>query len=170
MTSFTFRMPAGIPGEVNRLWAGTTIEPNIQETPFFLNYGLAAVMDTSTGAVRPPASGDTSIYGFVCRPFPFQAGAASGQYGSQPLGTVVAPPQAGVIDIMRRGYITVLLGGSTAAVKGGQVYVWITASTGAHVLGQVEAAASSGNTLAPANSTFNGPADSSGNVEIGFNI
>lgn len=170
MTAFAYRMPAGIPGEMQRIWAGTTIEPNVQESPYVPAYGNAVFMDTTTGCVRAVQAGDTTIYGFAVRPYPIQAGASYGAWGGQPLGQPIAPPQEGVIDVLRRGYINVLLGGSTAAKKGGEVYVWVAASSGAHVQGQVEAASASSNTVALPTSTFQGPADSNGNVEIGFNI
>lgn len=172
MVAFSYRMPAGIPGEMQRIWSGTTIEQNVQESPFIAAYGMACILDSNTGCVRAVQAADTalSIYGFAVRPYPIQAGAASGQFGAQPLGTPIAPPQIGVIDILRRGYINVLLGGSVAAKKGGAVFIWIAASSGAHVQGQPEAAATGGSTIAVADCIFQGPADASGNVEISFNI
>jgi hypothetical protein len=69
---------------------------------------------------------------------------------------------------MMRGFMTVLLGGTTAAINGGQVYVWSAASSGSHVQGQVEAANPGGSGFAVTGALFSGPADASGNTEISY--
>jgi hypothetical protein len=73
--------------------------------------------------------------------------------------------------VLVRGYMSVLLSGSTAATKGGTVFVW-TGNTGtAHpVLGGFEAATSTACIALPASTYFTGPADSNGITEIAFNI
>ena len=166
MVAYTLRMPSGIPGEVNRGWhatieaqvvtpSGTTGAPTV--------YGVPMVIDATAGNVghmRTVASPDTaaSVYGFLVRPFPTN----SSQDG---LGTST-PPANGVCDIMTVGYMTVMLNGSTAATKGGTVYVWSAASSGAHVLGGIEAASPGGSGFALPGCVFMGPGDASGNVEI----
>ena len=163
--AFLYRMPAGIPGDVNRAQAAT-IEAQVLTpsgtTGHPTAYGLAVQIDSSTHQVRIVADPDTSAYGFLVRPFPTNS-------GTDGLGTST-PPLTGICDVLKRGYMTVKLGGSTAAVKGGAVYVWSSADSGAHVKGQVEAADPSTDGFLVARSYFMGPADADGNVEIGFNI
>lgn len=169
--AFQFRMGAGFPGDVNRTHP-VSIEPALPNasTPPTL-YGEAVLVDTATNSVRPFAAGDTGVtaaYGITVRPYPFQQSSAS-NYGAAALGSA-APPTTGAIDIMRSGYMTVQIPAGVAVTKGGAVYVWCAASSGAHVQGGFEGAASGGNTAALAGCTFNGPADASGVVEIAFNI
>lgn len=188
MVAFLYRMPAGIPGEVNKIWAAV-IEPGVI-TPFGTSgapsaYGVPLVIDATTGNMRTLLTADgtsfvmggntvTTIasgalgingfypYGILVRPFPTG--------GTQdPLGTST-PPTSGACDVLKSGYINVLLSGSVAAVKGGQVYIWIAAASGTHILGGWEAAPSAGNAILVPNCYFNGPADAAGNTEIAFNV
>ena len=173
MVAYLTRMPAGIPGEVNRGWA-STIEP-ASVTPSGTTgaptaYGIPVVIDQTggnVGNIRMVASGDTTgvIYGLLARPFPTQ----SPVWGADPIGAAV-PPTQGVVDVLRAGYMTVLLSGSSAAVKGNQVYIWTAAASGTHIVGGFEATNPSGNGILLTNGIFMGPADASGNVEIAFNI
>jgi hypothetical protein len=162
-------MPAGIPGEVNRGWH-SVIEAQVI-TPYGTTgaptaYGIPLVVDATVGNVGNmrafASSGDTgaNIYGFLVRPFPTQTIASDG------LGTST-PPTSGPCDVCRSGYMTVTLTGSTAATKGGRVYIWASTSGGTHVTGGVLAAAETSG-LALAGATFMGPADTLGNVEISF--
>jgi hypothetical protein len=170
MTALLYRMPAGIPGEVNRAQS-SKIEANIitptgtSGHPTML--GGPVVMDATSKAMRLPTTGDAaaSIYGFLCRRYPSGPGAG----GNDPLGTGT-PPDSGVCDVLRSGYITTKLYGATAAAKGGQVYVRLDNAGAGQVNGGVEAASDTTHTVAPANCTFMGPADANGNVEISFNI
>lgn len=169
MNAFTFRMPAGIPGDINRVGTATVeagiITPS-GTTGAPLAYGVPLQVDTTTGNVgnmRTVNVSDTMIYGVLARPFP-TGGSQDG------LGTST-PPTSGTCDVLKRGYMTVLLsGGSSAAVKGGQAYVWGAATSGSHVQGGWEATSSSGATITVTGAYFMGPADSAGNTEIGFNI
>jgi hypothetical protein len=171
MVAYAYRMPAGIPGEVNRI-ASAAIEAQVvstatNEAP--TAYGVPVVVSATGGNVgnmrqlaAADAGGVTSIYGFLVRPFPTGA--------SQDALSTSTPPTAGIIDMLKRGYMHVLLQGSTAAAKGGQVYIYVGASASGHPLcGQVEAASSS-NCIVPGSSYFMGPADTNGIVEIAFNI
>jgi hypothetical protein len=64
------------------------------------------------------------------------------------------------------GYISAKLN-TGVAQKGGAVFIWVAATSGAHIQGGFEVAASGGNTCALDESySFNGPADANGNVEI----
>ena len=171
MVAFTYRMPGGIAGNISR-YQGLTAEPQ-QITPYGTTgaptfYGCALVVDATAGNVgnmRLPAAGDTaaSIYGVLIRSFPVQGGQADG------LGNV-APPASGIIDVMKRGYMSVFLNGSTAAAKNGTVYVRIAAPSAGKVIGGFEAAADSSNTVTLTNAYFSSPADASGFVELCYNI
>lgn len=161
--AYQFRMPAGIPGDINRAFAATVETAMLSgATPGkFTNYGFAGVINAADGVFRVVAAGDAAVYGFLARPYPTN----SSQDG---LGTST-PPTSGAGDVLRRGYMTVKLYGATAAVKGGKVYVRIQNAGAGQVIGGVEAAADAGNTI-DGNAVFMGPADSDGNVEIAYNI
>ncbi len=168
MVAYLYRMPAGIPGDVNRAQAAT-IEPQVitpdGETGHPTAYGVPLVIDATTGWVRTLVAGDDTahvVYGLLARPYPTN----STQDG---LG-VGTPPLNGPVDVLRRGYMTVLLSGDTPAVNGGQVYVWTSAATGSHITGGFEATDPSTDGFAVVGSYFKGPADADGNTEIGFNI
>lgn len=170
--AYTYRMGAGFVGDVNRTHPAS-IEPvliDVNSPP--TAYGQAVVVDPTTQGVRPLGAGDTSldaIYGITVRPFPLQQSSAN-NYGTIGIGAAT-PPVAGVMDVLRSGYIMAALTGNASAVKGGRVYVWVAASSGNHVQGGFEAAATGGSTILLDEKTyFNGPADANGVVEIGFNI
>lgn len=170
--AFLYRMGAGNPGDVNRTHPAS-IEPTLQHaTTPVVGYGHACVIDTTTQTVRRVAAGDTAItdvYGFSVRPFPAQS-SGGGAYGAESLGAAV-PPATGPLDVLRSGYIMAQLpAGAAAAKKGGQVFIWVAADSGAHKQGGVEVAASAGNTAALSKATFNGTQDSNGVVEIIYNI
>jgi hypothetical protein len=124
-----FRSPAGIPGDVTRKH-DTTLEP-VTIGASAVAHGAPAKL--SGGLLAPIAGGDdaSDIYGFLARPYPMQ-------------GTVndlgqATTPAGGQGDVMRRGYMAVLLASGTAA-KGGQVFVRVTEDTGKAV-GDIEAVA-----------------------------
>lgn len=168
--AYQFRMGAGFAGDVNRTHPASIEPVLIDASAPPTAYGQAVLIDPTTQGVRPFASGDTAVTianGVTVRPYPFQQPSTT-NYGSIGFGSGT-PPTSGVMDILRQGYISAQVVGSP--VKGGAVYVWCAASTGSHVQGGFEAAASAGNTAALANAKFNGPADSTGVAEIvfGFN-
>lgn len=169
MTAYQFRMPAGIPGAVNRT-DQSTIEPIALDATFpFLAYGRFGKTSAS-GTFIPLIANDAAsvITGLLVRPFPTN----SSQNG---LG-VSTPPQAGGIgDRMKRGYMTVALNWG-AAVKDGQVYVCNVAS-GNQVVGDIGSTTLGGNAVAVVGCFFTGPSDTTGSaadvvgqVEIAFNI
>lgn len=162
MVAYTYRLPAGIPGTVHRIEAATIEPQEIDPTAPPSAYGVA--VKVVSGRVQALASGDAvgAIYGINVRDFP---GVAS----QDPLGTST-PPTKGGASILKRGYINVLLGGATAAVKGGAVYVRVAAAAAGKPIGGFEAAADSTNTVVLPNSYFMGPADAYGNTEIAYNI
>lgn len=165
MVAFTYRMPAGIPGEVVSIGLSPMIEPQVitpsGTTGAPTAYGVPLIIDATTGRVRTLTAGDTSVYGLLVRPFPTNS-------SQDALGTNT-PPAAGPCDVMRRGNMTVLLSGSTAAVNGGQVYVWTAAASGSHITGGFEASDPSGSGFAITGCVFKGPADADGNTVIEFN-
>lgn len=173
--AFTYRMPAGIPGDVNRAFAAT-IEPNtimVGNPPTF--YGEAVAIDPATGGIRPvgAADDDTDFYGLYVRPFPTNQQTTTQFFGQNTLGSVQTPPAVGMCDVLKRGYMLTTLYGATAAQPGGAVYVRIQNPGAGEVVGGVEAAADGGNTVQAGtrkNTYFRGPADSSGNIELAWNI
>jgi hypothetical protein len=167
MVAYLLRMPAGIPGEVNRAAGGMVAEP-IAITPLGTTghptvYGVPIVVDQTGGNVgnaRIFASGDAVgvLYGLLIRPFP--------AFSSQDALNVSTTPNEGPVDVLRVGYMTVLLSGSSAAVKGNPVYLWTAAPSGTHILGGFEASNPGGSGFVLPHSVFMGPGDASGNVEI----
>ena len=180
MVAFLYRIPAGIPGDVNRSF-GARVEA-INVTPFGTTgaptaYGVPMVVDQTGGNVgnaRTVQAADTAalIYGILVRPYPSQSlpvvTAGTGLY-NDPFGAGV-PPAKGPVDVLRAGYISVLLSGSTAAAKGAPVYIWTAAPSGQHITGGFEATNPSTNGIALNNTYFMGPADANGNTEIMFNL
>lgn len=175
---FKYNMPSGIPGAISRAGGGVVldVEPiSLSSSAPFAAYGVAGQVDGS-GNFRALNSGDTTIFGFLSRPFPFNATTATGFFGQSQLGTAAVPPQSGGEGaVMRAGYMTVLLqsnnagSGGLTVIKGGQVYVCIQNPPAGGAVGGVTGAADGGNTIT-CNATFTGPADSSNNVEIEFNV
>jgi len=162
VNAFVSRMPAGIPGTLSRGAAQATVD-TVNLTPnSFTAYGQGGLIDAVTGNFRVPAAGDTAITGVLLRPFPTN----SSQDG---LGTST-PPAKGLVDRMLRGFVSVLLGGATAAVKDGAVYCRIQNPSAGKVVGGFEAAADGGNTILVPGGFFTGPADANGITEIRFNI
>lgn len=167
MVAYLTRMPAGIPGEVNRGFS-SMIEP-IGVTPFGTSgaptaFGIPVVIDATSGNIgnaRAVTAGDTAAYGLLVRPYP--------AFSSQDALGTSTPPKEGPVDVLRFGYMTVKLAGSTAAVKGGVVYVWAAASSGSHVQGGFESTNPTTNGFAIPG-VFMGPADANGNVEISVNF
>lgn len=169
--AFQFRMGAGFPGDVNRTHPASIEPALIDASAPPTAYGQAVLVDATTQGVRPFAAGDTAVtvaYGVTVRPYPTQQSSGS-NFGAASFGAAT-PPASGVTDVLRLGYIMGTVPVGQAPVKGGAVYVWCAASSGAHVQGGFEASATGGSTAALANATFNGSPDANGNVEIVFNI
>lgn len=162
-TAFQFRMPAGIPGNISRAWASPMVEPQ-EITPFGTTgaptaYGLGGLIDATTGMFRVPAAGDAALNGVLVRSFPTN----STQNG---LG-VSTPPLGGIIDMLKIGYMSVLLQNVTACKKQGAVYCCIQNAPVGGQVGGFEAAAN-GNNILVTNAYFTGPADANGNTEVRF--
>jgi hypothetical protein len=170
MVAYAFRMPAGIPGDVNRI-ASAHIETQVVssaagEAP--TAYGLPVVLSSTSGQVgnvRVMTAADTALqpYGFIVRPYPTQS--------SQDPLNVSTPPTSGLVDILKRGYMTVQMQGPNAAVKGAVPYIFLGTTNTTHpVLAALEAQTATGAVVMTSNSYFMGPADSNGMVEIAFNL
>jgi hypothetical protein len=168
----TYNMPAGIPGMLNRVGGRPpVVESQIMDsTNPLVAYGTAGQIDATTGDFRIVAAGDTAIYGILVRPYPTQPKTASGFSGSIPLGTGATPPTSGTVDVLKSGYMTVLLGGATAAKKNGAVYVRIQNAAAGQPVGGFEAAADGGNTVLVTGAYFTSAQDANNNVEVAFNI
>jgi hypothetical protein len=111
-----------------------------------------------------PGDTATSVYGLLARPYPFGA-------TTDPLGNDT-PPDDGVVDVLRKGYMTVKLSGDDPAAKGNPVYIWTAPPSGTHIFGGYEAT-DPGNDLEDnpqgfqlPMAVFMGPADTNNNVEI----
>lgn len=176
-TAFQFRMPAGFPGDVNRTHPAEIEATLIDASAPPTLYGQFVLMDATTQGVRPYAAGDasdsvTSIpWGVTVRPFPTQQTTTGTAYGAIGFGAAT-PPVAGIIDVARNALIMGQLNvGVTAPVKGGRVYIWCAATSGNHIQGGIETAASSGNTVElDQRFVFNSPPDANGVVELSVNI
>lgn len=167
--AFTYRMPVGYPGDVNRAEIASVEAQQI--TPFGTTgappaAGLAVVIDATTGMVRIPAVGDAAaaIYGVLVREYPQQS-----TLQVDALGNYV-PISQGACSVLKRGYIMIQLGGTASATKNGAVYVRINGAATGKVIGDFEAASDGGNTVALTNAYFTGAADSNGITELAFNI
>jgi hypothetical protein len=141
MVSYPYQMPMGIPGNVTRPEI-STIEQFIanQTTPPTV-FGVP--VKNVSAKIQPIAAGDLSsaIIGFLARPYPTTGNGTDG------LG-VATPNKALPMDVLKRGYINVAVGGTTPPTSGSPVYVRVgNASTG-KVIGDVEAAADIGVTAA----------------------
>jgi len=165
--AFTFRMGAGFPGDVNRTHPASIVPGLVNSSAPVAFYGFPAVIDGATSSYRGLSAGDTeltSIDGVLARPYPTQqmTGGMSASIGA------AAAPTSGVADFLEDGFIIAQCNNFAAAPpqKGGAVYVWIAASTGNHVQGGFEAAATAGSTIALTNARWNGPTDANGVTEI----
>lgn len=176
--AYGFRMGAGFAGDVNRTHPAS-IEPCMQNaaTPLTL-YGQAAVADTigATNTVRPIVAADqaiTTIYGVSVRPYPQQQSTTATAWGATGIGAGTPPGAGEEIDIIRAGYVMVQLNaGEPSPTKGAPVYVCAEVTNGNHVQGGFEVTARGAVTqvVLDGRYTYNGPADSTGLVELACNI
>ena len=169
--AFQFRMGAGFPGDVNRTHPVDILAELIDAASPPTLYGQAVLLGAANAGVRPFVTGDTAqaAYGVTVRPYPSQQANSVPQNGAIGFGSGT-PPTTGVMDVLRRGYIMVLLPAGGTPVKGDGVYVRVAASATTHVMGAFEAGADGGNNVLLSNAIFNGSPDANGNVEIAFNI
>jgi len=170
--AFQYRMGAGFAGDVNRTHPAT-IEPClIDDAAPPAIFGQLVLVDPTTQGVRPFTTGDASqaAYGVTVRPYPYQQSTAALANAQANLGNAVAPV-SGIMDVLRAGYILAQVNvGQTAPVKNGNVYVRVAATSGNHIIGQLETASDGGNNVLVTNCKFNGGTDANGVAELAFNI
>lgn len=165
--AITYRMGGGVPGDVNRSHPASILPVLINTTSPPRAYGELCLFDTTNG-VRAIIAADQSdstavvIAGAAVRSFPTQqaSGGMSASLGS------ATPPVSGVMDLLREGYIICKMKAGVTVKKGDPVWVWAVATSGANILGELQAASSASNTVPISNARFWGPADASGNVEV----
>jgi len=164
MVAFLFRMPAGIPGAINRAVEATVETGTLLTGSAPTVYGVPLILDAATLQLRAVAAGDTvaMVQGMFPRPYP------STGNGTDGLG-VSTPPTSGNTGVLKRGYMEIVVNGTAASAKGGQVYCRVAAPATGKPLGGIEAASDTTNTIAlPA--TFMGAPDANGNSEIAYNL
>ncbi len=140
------------------------------ELQYYTVGAVTSYVDTGaavSGQGTPPAVNTTypnKIAGIAVRPFPVQQ--QSGNM-SAALGAAT-PPTSGVFDYLNDGFIIAKCNnfGANPSTKGGAVHIWVAASSGNHVQGGFEAAATAGSTIPVANAFWNGPPDANGVTEI----
>jgi hypothetical protein len=164
MVAFQYAMPAGIPGTVNRVHDATVVAEILNPTTPPTQYGTAVVMDAATGTIRVPIAADTVFDGLYSRPYPTQS-------SQDPLGTSTPPTyvQQPIGNVLRRGFMSVLLRGATAAAKGAPVYVWTAAAAGGQIPGGITAVSGASSAVMPG-AFFRGPADPGGFTEVEYNL
>ena len=132
MVAYTYQMPSGIAGNVNRPEVSTVEQAVLDQT--YTPTAFGAPVKTVSGKIRPVATGDaiSVVTGFLVRAYP-----TSGN-GTDGLGAAT-PNKALPADILKRGYISAVLKNVTAAAKDAPVYVrLVTASS--KIAGDIEAA------------------------------
>lgn len=163
MTSYLKRMPQGIPGDISRQ-SIATVEAQILNSGLpFASFGIPGKIVAGKFVPVAAVADGAKVYGLLVRPFP-----VTGANASDPLGTSV-PQISGAANILRRGYMTVKNNAGVAAL-GGQVYVRVQNAAGGQPIGGIEAAAAGGDCEAIPGASFMSAADTTGNVEIGYNI
>lgn len=171
--AFTFRMGAGFPGDVNRSHPASIVPGLNDPTNPATVFGQPLIINGADNSWRSVLASDqgtaTDIDGVLVRPYPVQQDTSSGHSGAQAFG-VGGPGFGQPLDILDSGYIMVQVNGTTQ--KGGKVYIWAAASSGSHVLGGFEAAATGGSTfeITSDKTYYNGPPDANGVVELVFNV
>lgn len=165
--AFTFRMPAGFPGDVNRTHP-FSVEPGLMDvTNPIRRYGDPALINSSANSYRGFIAGDTAvtkINGVLVRPYPTQqtTGGLSASIGA------ATPPVTGIVDILNAGYIMVKCENFAASpcAKGGAVYVRVAATAGALIQGAFHAADDGADAILVSNARWNGPPDANGVAEL----
>lgn len=171
-TAILFRMQAGFPGDVNRTHPASIVPRLNDATSPVLTAGLVAMYNGAANDVRSVATGDEqtpgttslAVAGIAVRDYPVQQPTATTFGAPATIGAPEALPAGGFISVLVEGFIMGVVVGTPNL--GDPVYVWAAASTGAHIQGGFEATALDGSTFAIPGATFNGPPDTSQNVEI----
>lgn len=154
--AYTYRMPAGFPGDVNRTHPASILPRNMSTAAPVVAYGYPGLYDGATATFRAVGLADsaiTKIDGILVRPFPTQQ-TVGGMTST--IGAATPPVGPAVVDVLEQGFIIVQLSDFAAAPPqlGGPVYIWTSASTGTHVLGGFEAADGGSDTATITNARF----------------
>lgn len=160
--AYPYRMPFGIPGALSRSGQGVVEAHALGAIPIPA-YGFPVKM---VGQVIRPMNlnNDTNPFGWLVRPFPTQ------DDGNEAIA-VGAPPaaQGTVLNILKRGYMSVWAQANAASVAaGGKVYMRYANPSGAAVVGGIEGLSIPGTNVALLHCYFTGPTDDAGNTEIYF--
>jgi hypothetical protein len=161
--AFIYRMPGGIPGDVTRREHATIVPEIMDANHPVLKFGLPVKI--VSGKIRPMAANDSGQpYGFLVRPYPSQMAT------SEALAEATPDPTK-ICDVLKRGYMTVVVLEGTPA-KDGQVYYRSQAGSPAENVGGLETDSSGSPTtnIAITGCKFVGTADADKNVEIAYNI
>jgi len=172
--AFKYRMGAGYPGDVTRTHpvdiypelADATIPPTLA--------GQGVILDATSHRVRKldaatdGVTGAIALYGITVRTYPFQQAQTTTNFGAVPIGGGPLPV-SGEVDILRRGGIIVQVPAGQTPVKGGAVFIWNVATSGAHIQGGFEAVDGTTNTIDVSNAVFNSGVDANGFAELIFN-
>ena len=151
MTAFLTRMPTGVAGTVTRATVSIT-KPIVLDTANVpASYGLPVKLVGDK--IQACTAASDTVYGFIVRPYPSQQ-TTGGMTASLGAG---APLGGTVVDVLVSGYITVVSAGGTPSK---------TAAVNLSAAGAVTAGAG---TAIP-RAMFEGAADTSGNVELAFNV
>lgn len=164
MPSLLYRMPVGIPGAISRPQDLTTEPVILDSANTFIAYGLVG-KDSTDGKFIPLAASDAAelITGLYVRPYP----TTSTPDMVRQIGTSVRFTG----DVLKRGYMTVNIGGTAVGLKkGSPVYVRNANPTDASPLGAILGAEVEDETVVLPNAVFTGPGDAEGNAEIAYNI
>jgi hypothetical protein len=153
VNSFVQRMPAGIPGDISRK-EGAIVEPRaVDATNPPTAYGTLVAVDATSRNIRKILAGDTiaQAYGMLVRPFPISNFNTTDGLGQSAVNTNFP------LDVMKRGYMNVLLGGTAAAQAGGTIYIRVGNPNGTtKLIGGIEAANDIGVTATGPVGTGNG--------------
>ncbi|MCI1676626.1 MAG: hypothetical protein LKK36_06205 [Ewingella americana] len=164
MPSLLYRMPVGIAGAISRPQDLTTEPVILDATNTFSSYGLVG-KDSANGKFIPLAAADvaTVITGLYVRPYPTTS--------TPDLVRQIGGNGNFTGDVMKRGYMTVNIGGTAVNLtKGAPVYVRNANPTDTSPLGAILGAAITDETVVLPNATFTGAGDALGNAEIAYNI
>jgi len=134
MGSFTYRMGAGIPGDITRKQNVAVEALPFDATNPPTEYGVPVVVDATSKSIRKVLGGDLTdvIFGFLVRPYP-----VSNPNTTDGLGTST-PNTTLPANVLRRGYLNVKVNAGTAA-KEGKVYVRTANPSAGKPVGGVEA-------------------------------
>jgi hypothetical protein len=139
MTSYLYQSPSGVPGDISRV-DESNVETAMLITPFPANYGVP-MMFASGGVTFSATPTAAALAGFLVRAVP-----GISQSSSNEAVNTFQPNQSEPQGLMVRGYMHVICKVGTP-VRGNPVYVR-TVTSGAKVIGDLEATSDPGNNVA----------------------